>query len=43
MLKKNYLGLAEGEWKKRYYDPERSFKANNIRIRGNNFQVICGI
>lgn len=23
---KNYFGLVESEWKKRYYDPERSFK-----------------
>ena len=32
---KNYFGLVESEWKKRYYDPERLFKGKYYTHKTN--------
>ena len=40
--RKVYCMLAEGKWKKRYYNHKNSFNPNDIHTR-RNFQVMCGI
>ena len=36
-----YLGLAEGKWKKRYYNHKKSF--NHKRHSHETIKVMCGI